>query len=441
MNYSELTFAFLQINAICQPKVIGKGKNRIIEIDPKNIDNLCRFNFNEHLKETRVFVSSEFKVQRYWNFYKDEENGADPRGVNIKETIKIGIRGEGYHYIFEPEQTTDIWNRLKSMLPKCDTVKLEITEPANEFKELAYFEKTDLQHIKTAAKFTGEDQLRPNLECLLLQNNKVIGCDAHRLIKYDIDFENELMLTQDGQKFLRGCKKYVRILQDETRLRLETEGKSIVIDKYEGPDYPDYNAVIPQSFNYSIKVNRQKLIEAVRQAAASANQASNLIRLSVKDNRLTIIGQDIDFATSCIMELNCISDYRGAIGFKSTFLLDCLDANHNKKLSWHEMAGDEITIQINAPDKATFVDGILLMPMEIKDETINVEPAKKVEPKLENSFTDKKFNRGAILRNAWVLYRTGQFESWRDCMLHAWKKAKDDKMNYQVFQSNLSKAA
>ena len=81
--------------------------------------------------------------------------------------------------------------------------------------------------------------------------------------------------------------------------------------------------------------------------AVYSNQASNLVKLTLKGNQLTVSAQDIDFSISAYERLNC--QYEGEdmeIGFKSTFLLEIL-AN---------LSANDVVVELSDPTRA----GILL---------------------------------------------------------------------------------
>ena len=59
--------------------------------------------------------------------------------------------------------------------------------------------------------------------------------------------------------------------------------------------------------------------------AVCSNQATNLIKFEIGDNRINLTAQDLDFSYSANENLSC--SYEGSpvtIGFKSTFLIEIL---------------------------------------------------------------------------------------------------------------------
>ena len=63
----------------------------------------------------------------------------------------------------------------------------------------------------------------------------------------------------------------------------------------------------------------------MRRVAVMANQASNLVKFDVTDNKVVISAQDSDYLMSGHETLNCLYEGEGiAIGFKSPFVLELL---------------------------------------------------------------------------------------------------------------------
>jgi DNA polymerase-3 subunit beta len=96
------------------------------------------------------------------------------------------------------------------------------------------------------------------------------------------------------------------------------------------------------------------LHNALKRVSVYSNQASNLVKLQINDNQITVSAQDIDYSISAYERLNC--QYEGEemeIGFKSTFMIEIL-AN---------ISSDNVHLEMSDPSRA----GIFL-PIEKEDE-------------------------------------------------------------------------
>ena len=71
-----------------------------------------------------------------------------------------------------------------------------------------------------------------------------------------------------------------------------------------------------------LTIDRVEFYNTIKRVSFFSNQASNLIKLNVAGNQLTISAQDIDFSISAVEKLSC--EYEGdeiEIGFKSDVAL------------------------------------------------------------------------------------------------------------------------
>jgi hypothetical protein len=427
-----LSYFFNQSIAILQPKEIGSGRCKVTEITYANYFKLLNFQFAMDECTIEVSTKSVKTSESRW-FDKKRESISFPV---IKPEFYIDIKGPQFFYSFKAMYILEIWKRIKTLLPKNDAEIMQHSD-GQTWKDVVYLSGNDFNHLKTAAKFTANDELRPVMNCILIGKD-IVASDAHKLICYPFDFDGSILINKIGQKFLRSCKKDVMIQENESKIKLESAGKFVIIDKTDG-NYPDYKAVMPKEFKYYVRLNRESLIQAVNQVSPYTNQSSNLIRFNLKDNRLNVIGQDIDFATSSIKELNVETNCSGQIGFKSEFLLECLKANQTK-------VDDTIELQFNVSNRATMIDGILLMPMMIdgKDEDFLTY---KTEVKRLNYypglFGNNRYNRSNIMKNAWLILRDNPNVSYSLCLKLAWRKAKDERPGYYktVNMDKFAKAA
>jgi hypothetical protein len=355
MNTKELSYIFMQIIAILQPKIEGKGKNKTVSVDPGNIDLLKSFIWD--LNDTFVNCYSQDKINEYreWNV---EKNDYDYR-TEVETSHFIEILGEGYNYKFTPDTAPDVCNKIKKLLPKND---IEIIHNQQESFTLSFIMwKEQIKQFNSIAKFVSSEDLRPVMQCVYIGKGEICGTDAHGLKwqKTDLPADKEILINKEGQKFIRSCKDYVNVYESGTQIKLENGQKVLIIEKVQG-NYPDFHNVIPEN-EYYFKVDCEKLLTAVKSISVYSNQASNLLILDYRGKYLQIGSQDIDFCTEAFSNLNIIdSNCHFRVGLKSIYLIQILRDNKNK----------EVTIKLNnTPGQALiFDDDYLLMPMLIGGE-------------------------------------------------------------------------
>jgi DNA polymerase-3 subunit beta len=184
---------------------------------------------------------------------------------------------------------------------------------------------------------TADDELRPVMNGIYMELSPsditFVASDAHKLVRYkrkDVKAEASasFILPKKPAGLLKNLlskgHEQVSIEFDDKNAFFTTPAFQIVCRLVEG-NYPSYNSVIPNNNPNKLLIDRVKLLNTVRRVSVFSNQASNLVRLSLKGNRITVSAQDLDFATSAVEDLAC--QYNGdelEIGFKSTFMVEIL---------------------------------------------------------------------------------------------------------------------
>ena len=215
-------------------------------------------------------------------------------------------------------------------------------------------------------------------------------------IYFDISQQDVTLVSSDGHKLVRnksfastGNEKAAFILpkkpsnilknilpkeQGDVQICFDDKNAMFTMENYqmtcrliEGR-YPNYNSVIPQNNPHKAVVDRAIFISALKRVSVFSSQASSLIKLSLKENSMTISAQDIDFSTSAEETLTCQYDGKDmSIGFKSSFLIDILN----------NISSQNVIIELADPSRAGLIVPeeqeenedllMLLMPMMLND--------------------------------------------------------------------------
>ena len=227
---------------------------------------------------------------------------------------------------------------------------------------------------------TADDDLRPVMngiyfdiapECVTM-----VATDAHRLVRYmnksvAAGIAANFILPKKPASLLKNVLAKedgdVKVTFGTKNARFEFGNTTIVCRQIEGR-FPNYNAVIPQSNQNIVTVDRQTIINACKRVAVFANNGTAQLRLALSENSIKISAQDIDFSTSAEETIGC--DYNGtpmAIGFKAPFLIDLLGS----------IASSEVQLKLADPARAGLILPVeneenedvlmLLMPMLLND--------------------------------------------------------------------------
>jgi len=224
-----------------------------------------------------------------------------------------------------------------------------------------------------------DDELRPVMNGIFIDIKEssitFVASDSHKLVRYrrseiDTDVETKFILPKKPAALLKGI-----LPMDDTEIHMQVDannafftinGSQLICRLVEG-EYPGYDSVIPADSPNKVVVDRLSLTNTVKRVAVFSNQASNLIKLKLAANEITVSAQDIDFSISAYENLAC--QYDGdemEIGFKSVFLAEILS----------NLSSTDIVVELLDPSRAGIIvpltkenenenELMLLMPMMI----------------------------------------------------------------------------
>ncbi len=213
---------------------------------------------------------------------------------------------------------------------------------------------------------TANDELRPVMNGIYFsmtdKDITFVASDSHKLVRYrrtdaKADGDSSFILPKKPANLLKGLlsgiDEEVTVEFDEKNAVFTFMGFKLICRLTEGK-FPNYESVIPTENPNKLIINRTDLNNTVKRVSVFSNQASNLIKLHLTANEITISAQDIDFSISAHERLAC--QYDGddmEIGFKSVFLAEIIS----------NMGSQEVVFEMSDPSKA----GIML-PFESDSE-------------------------------------------------------------------------
>ena len=222
-----------------------------------------------------------------------------------------------------------------------------------------------LEGISRSLYATAEEELRPVMNGILFdlseEQTVMVASDAHKLICYT---RKDVVVSQAAKFILP--KKPASVMKNllpkttgEIQVTFDDKNAIFLFPNYrlvcrlvEG-NYPAYRTVIPTNNSNKAVIDRVELLNSVRRVAVCSNQASNLIRLKLDQDEITVSAQNLDFSISGYERIAC--QYNGdmmEIGFKWTFLAEIL-AN---------LPGQEVSLELSDPSRAG-----LLIPLALND--------------------------------------------------------------------------
>ena len=225
---------------------------------------------------------------------------------------------------------------------------------------------------------TADDELRPVMKGVFINlDDSALTCvatDAHKLVKYSTECKcaakASLILPKKPANLLKTMllkeEADVQMSFDSNNAVFRLSNSTLICRLIEG-NYPNYNAVIPAANPNKLLIDRIELVNGIKRVAVCANPTTNLIRMEIGANKVSLTAQDLDFYVSANETLSC--SYEGApitIGFKSTFLVEIL-SNIETPTVQVELA-DSTRAGVFKPvydDKQNSTTLMLLMPMMI----------------------------------------------------------------------------
>ncbi len=230
------------------------------------------------------------------------------------------------------------WKSGSLSIPGANPISYpSMQELAEERKELVFSADALITGINNTIFATADDELRPVMNGLLVniepEGVTFVATDAHKLVKLRNNMSSDVtasfILPKKPANLLRSLlvkvDGVVEVKFDSKNLLITFGGSTMVCRLIEG-NYPNYNAVIPVNNPNKVLVDRMELINAIRRVAVCSNPTTNLIRMDIKENQISLKAQDIDFSVSANESLSCSYDSSEmTIGFKSTFLVEILN--------------------------------------------------------------------------------------------------------------------
>lgn len=295
-----------------------------------------------------------------------KENPEQPLTFNINtDTMELGVSYQNGKYSMMTQ------NGDEFPLPK---------QMSQSIVNISMAADVMLTGINRCVFATADDELRPVMNGIYFditqQDVTLVSSDGHKLVRNKSyaargDEKAAFILPKKPANLLKNIlpkeQGDVQISFDEKNAMITMENYQMTCRLIEGR-YPNYNSVIPQNNPHKAVIDRASFISALKRVSVFSSQASSLIKLSLKENSITVSAQDIDFSTSAEETLVC--QYEGkdmSIGFKSSFLIDILN----------NISAQNVIIELADPSRAGLIVPeeqeenedllMLLMPMMLND--------------------------------------------------------------------------
>jgi DNA polymerase-3 subunit beta len=217
---------------------------------------------------------------------------------------------------------------------------------------------------------TADDELRPVMNGIFFELSSdeltFVASDAHKLVRYkrsDIktDASASFIMPKKPSSLLKSIlpkEKGEVLVEFDNKNAFFTLSKYKLISRLVEGNYPSYNSVIPTDNPNKVIIDRLKFFNALKRVSVFSNQASNLVKLQLTGNQMTVSAQDIDFSISAFERIPCQYESDDMeIGFKSVFLIEIIQ----------NISSTDIVLELSDPSRA----GIIL-PLDKENENEDV---------------------------------------------------------------------
>ena len=236
-----------------------------------------------------------------------------------------------------------------------------------------------MKGIENTLFAVGNDDLRPQMMGILwdVKPDRIVfvATDTRKLVKYtnalsEPGVEGSFILPFKPASVLKnvfGKEEEIRVTVTQKSVKFEAAQFTLSCSLIKG-NFPDYNRVIPTNNPYSLTVDRQSLMNAIRRVCVFGDGGNGLVKFKLTADNLTLRAQDNSFGTSGTESVPC--NYEGnelLIGFGSPYLLESLAT----------IGTPDVVVKLADPSRAAVFRPsddeektemlVLLMPMNIID--------------------------------------------------------------------------
>lgn len=132
---------------------------------------------------------------------------------------------------------------------------------------------------------------------------------------------------------LRGNPVAVSILEPEKQVLFGTNSLVLTGRVLEG-EFPDFEKIIPKSFNLRVLLDKDEFTRAVRVAAVLAREASNVIKFSFERDKLVVAAESQQYGQERVVVEAKVEGEPISVAFNYKFVLDFLGSVEGKQITF-----------------------------------------------------------------------------------------------------------
>lgn len=331
----------------------------------------------EHLQKKISFlnhgVSSKSQLPILLNFLLEAKRGefsisSTDLEIGIRSVIPANIEEEGT-VVVSARKFSDLVNYLSpgkiTLLSQNQTLELVgaktksifQTTPKEEFPALyeemgeILIESSEEELIKTITPVSfaaSIDAARPALSGILVKKEEtgflLVATDGYRLSIQHAPYTSKKKPTDEKRPILVPARvfKEALLMKDEGTVSIYVsyknkqvafaQGKTTLVGRLIEAEFPNYQKIIPSSFESSIEFDRQELMQAVKTASVFARESANIVRFVIKKDTMTVSANAPSVGENTVEIEASLKGEENEIAFNSRYLLDFLSSIEEEDL-------------------------------------------------------------------------------------------------------------
>jgi DNA polymerase III sliding clamp (beta) subunit (PCNA family) len=260
---------------------------------------------------------------------------------------------------------------------KDKTIIPEMPDDTNKTRYMFDIDGRDIRFMNILKEFTADDELRPVMSCVALDDDSLVASDAHMLYYRKIVRRHEevvlfkkdvirLMVLSGGNTFkLYTVGAWYCLISEDMVIfsAIEDKEKDVSLDWYRsGTKYPAWRKVLPEC-SCSVIIPVREMISALESVTPFASLCSNMVKCVITGSTIQLFGKDDDFDCSMVKSVNIFNPGSHAIefGMKIKFLVKILKVLADEGYPQVSMAFSD------SNHAFLFAGHALIMPMMIND--------------------------------------------------------------------------
>ncbi len=362
-------------------------------------------NLQKKLSYLNHAISSRTDLPILLNILIETDNGL----LRISSTdLEIGIQTQLPAEIEEEGATTVPAKTFSELINSLSNEKITLTStdgtltveskktkssfqtiPATDFPKL-YEEKGDIlakvkmtafrQDVAMVVFSASTDTARPALSGILVKKEGsgflFVGTDGYRLsLKHHLTDSKESNVVE-GQTIIIPARVFREVLamkeegedmsiyvsKGSNQVMFEI-GETLLIGRLIEAEFPNYERIIPNDHNSVISFEREELLKAVKICSIFAREAANIIKFSLKQEKLIVSSQTPSLGDNTVDVEAKLTGEENEIAFNARYLLDILAGIPQGNLTF-EMTGPLNPGVFKIQNDASYLH--LIMPIRVQ---------------------------------------------------------------------------